>query len=172
MTRCSSRCQPWMPATRPDWIVLFRASTTAGAELPGVGYHLSLHPVWLSRTSEVRRTELTPAGATIPWFRAPASGPTSPQVAAGEHVDERHKWDQTEDGPRHLGAAPDIGARSQVNPNEDDGERMQQTDEEFEKLLHCTKSTWAGTRGSQLERGRRQQPECTVAEPAGSRRIR
>jgi hypothetical protein len=34
------------------------------------------------------------------WSRSQAAAPASPQVAAGEHVDERHQRDDSEDGPR------------------------------------------------------------------------
>jgi len=49
-----------MPATRLDWIVLFRAAAATMAELPGSTYYLYLRPSWLSRTGGVLSTELVP----------------------------------------------------------------------------------------------------------------
>jgi phosphotransferase system glucose/maltose/N-acetylglucosamine-specific IIC component len=54
-----------MPATRLDWIVLFRGTAGAIAELPGITYYLSLHPGWLSRTGETFSLYLVPACLTL-----------------------------------------------------------------------------------------------------------
>jgi hypothetical protein len=56
----------------------------------------------------------------------------SPEVAAGEHVDERHERDEAEDRPGDLDAAGHVGARGQVDPHQDDGERVQKTHEQLE----------------------------------------
>src|SRR5215472_244940 len=62
-----------------------------------------------------------------------------PQIAAGEHVNERHQRDEAEDGPRDLRARADVGPGRQVDPHENDGERMEQADDQLEKLLHIAR---------------------------------
>jgi hypothetical protein len=54
-----------MPATRLDWIVIFRGVAGAIAELPGVLYYLSLRPGWLSRTGEILSLRVVPASLTL-----------------------------------------------------------------------------------------------------------
>jgi hypothetical protein len=49
-----------MPATRLDWIVVFRAAAATIAELPGVTYYIFLRPSWLSRTGDILSTVLVP----------------------------------------------------------------------------------------------------------------
>ncbi len=66
----------------------------------------------------------------------------SPQVATGEHVEERHERDKAEQGPRQLRTAPDITAGRQVNPYEDHGDGMEETDQELEDLLHYLNLPW------------------------------
>src|ERR1017187_3333698 len=65
----------------------------------------------------------------------------SPQVAAGEDVDERHERDKAEDGPGQFRASCQFAAGCQVDPHENDGEGMDETDDEFQKLLHFPEST-------------------------------
>jgi len=60
----------------------------------------------------------------------------SPQVATRQHVEERHERDKAEQGPRQLRTAPDLTAGRQVNPYEDHGDGMEETDQELEDLLH------------------------------------
>src|SRR5690242_14636560 len=60
----------------------------------------------------------------------------SPQVPADEHVDERHERDQHEHGPGHLRARGYVGAGQQVDPDEDDRERMEEAEEKLDDLLH------------------------------------
>ena len=54
--------------------------------------------------------------------------PVSPQIAAGEHIKERHERDEAEHSPRQLCAAPDVTAGCQVNPHQDNGDGMEDTD--------------------------------------------
>jgi two-component system, OmpR family, sensor histidine kinase BaeS len=56
----------------------------------------------------------------------------SPQVAAGEHVDERHERNDAEDGPGHLDAGAHFGICGQVDPHQHNGDRVQKTDEQLE----------------------------------------
>ncbi len=49
-----------MPATRLDWIVLFRAAAATIAELPGVTYYVFLRPSWLSAIGGILSTRLVP----------------------------------------------------------------------------------------------------------------
>ncbi len=53
-----------MPATRLDWIVLFRGTAGAVAELPGIRYYLSLHPHWLHLTGQTFSLYLVPVCLT------------------------------------------------------------------------------------------------------------
>ena len=53
----------------------------------------------------------------------------SPQVAAGEHVDERHERNQHEQGPGQLRALGNVGTGQQVDPDEDDREGMEEAEE-------------------------------------------
>jgi aryl-alcohol dehydrogenase-like predicted oxidoreductase len=55
-----------------------------------------------------------------------------PEVAAGEHVDERHQRDDAEDGPGYLRAGPQVGAGRQVDPDEHDRERVDEADENLD----------------------------------------
>jgi hypothetical protein len=54
-----------MPATRLDWIVIFRGAAGAIAELPGVLYYLSLRPAWLSRTGEILSLHVVPVSLAL-----------------------------------------------------------------------------------------------------------
>src|SRR6185437_12245620 len=69
-------------------------------------------------------------------MRAAASAAESPQVAAGEHVDERHERNQHEQCPGQLRALGYVGAGQQVDPDEDDREGMEKAEEKLDDLLH------------------------------------
>src|SRR5215831_3600211 len=60
----------------------------------------------------------------------------SPQVATRKHVEERHDRDKTEQSPGQLRTASDIATGGQVDPYEDHGDGMKETDQELEDLLH------------------------------------
>jgi hypothetical protein len=49
-----------MPATRLDWVVLFRAAAATMAELPGATFYTFLRPSWLSRTGGILSMQLVP----------------------------------------------------------------------------------------------------------------
>ena len=66
----------------------------------------------------------------------PTPRQASPQVATREHVEERHERDKAEHSPRELRNAPDIAAGGQVDPYQDHGDGMEETDQELEDLLH------------------------------------
>jgi L-glyceraldehyde 3-phosphate reductase len=55
-----------------------------------------------------------------------------PEVAAGQHVDERHQRDDAEDGPRHLRAGRQVGAGRKVDPDEHDRERVDEADQNLD----------------------------------------
>ena len=55
-----------------------------------------------------------------------------PEVAAGEHVDERHQRDDAEDGPGHLRAGGQVGPGREVNPDQHDRERVDEADENLD----------------------------------------
>lgn len=74
----------------------------------------------------------------------------SPEVTAGEDVDERHQRDEAQDGPRQLPAARHVGAGCQVKPHQDNREGVEEADQELEKLLHCPESTEADVRAAGL----------------------
>src|ERR1700686_4242862 len=74
---------------------------------------------------------------------------TSPEVAAGEHVEERHERDQAEHGPCQLRAAPDFTAGGQENTHKDHGEGMDETDKELKNLLHDPNLPAPGERADQ-----------------------
>src|SRR5271166_4689097 len=84
-------------------------------------------------------TAVTSASA---WTRFPRYRRASravrrlPQVAAGEHVDERHERDDAEDSPGNFRAESDIAAGCQVDPDQDDGDGMDEAHEDLEQLLH------------------------------------
>lgn len=61
----------------------------------------------------------------------------SPEIAAGEHVDKRHERDETEDTPGQFRAATEVVPGCQVDPHEDDGDRVNETDKELEEFFHC-----------------------------------
>jgi hypothetical protein len=89
-------------------------------------------------------------------MRCHRCAPTSPQLATREHIEERHQRDETEHGPCQLRAAPDITAGGQVNPHQDHGHGMEETDQEFEDLLHCLNlpgALWVPVRSCNRPRG-------------------
>ncbi len=55
-----------------------------------------------------------------------------PEVAAGEHVDERHQRDDAEDGPGHLRAGGQVGPGREVDPDQHDRERVDEADENLD----------------------------------------
>jgi hypothetical protein len=81
-----------------------------------------------------QRAEISSPARLVTCCRRRA--PTSPQLATREHVEERHQRDETEHGPCQLRAAADIPAGGQVNPHQDHGNGMEETDQELEDLLH------------------------------------
>src|ERR1700729_1993878 len=56
----------------------------------------------------------------------------SPEVAAGQHVEEGDERDEAEYGPDDLDAATHVLAGGQVNPHENDRDRMQEAYEQLE----------------------------------------
>ena len=68
--------------------------------------------------------------------RAKGKRASSPEVAAGQDVDERHDRHDHEDAPDELRQPVEVVPAEEVDPREHDGERMDEADEEFEKLLH------------------------------------
>lgn len=88
----------------------------------------------ISSAPRPQRAEISsPARLATYWA---TDAPASPQFATREHVEERHQGDETEHGPCQLRAAPDIPAGGQVNPHQDHGNGMEETDQDFENLLH------------------------------------
>jgi hypothetical protein len=77
-----------------------------------------------------------------PWPLRPLS--SSPEVAAGQDIEERHDRDDHEDGPDELLGAAQVTAPGEVDPGEHDGEWVQEADEKFEKLLHACRSPGFG----------------------------
>ena len=65
--------------------------------------------------------------------------PVSPQVATGQHIEERHGRNKAEQSPCQLRTAPDITTGCQVNPHEDHGDGVEETDQELQNLLHHLK---------------------------------
>jgi hypothetical protein len=70
---CSPQQRPWfdamilplvavMPASRLDWLVLFRAAAAAAAELPGITYYNRLRPEWLYLVADIISRGLVPLG--------------------------------------------------------------------------------------------------------------
>ena len=59
-------------------------------------------------------------------------GAELPEVAAGEHIDERHQRDDAEDCPGHLRAGRQVGARREIDPDEHDRERVDEADENLD----------------------------------------
>jgi hypothetical protein len=70
---CSPQQRPWfdamifpllavLPATRLDWLVLFRAAAAAAAELPGITYYNRLRPLWLYVIADIISRGLVPLG--------------------------------------------------------------------------------------------------------------
>jgi aryl-alcohol dehydrogenase-like predicted oxidoreductase len=55
-----------------------------------------------------------------------------PEIAAGEHVDERHQRDDAEDGPGHLRAGGQIGPSREVDPDEHDRQRVDEADKNLD----------------------------------------
>jgi len=53
-----------MPATRLDWIALWRLVVASAAELPGVTYYTGLRPLWLSGVNNVISRGLAPLALT------------------------------------------------------------------------------------------------------------
>jgi hypothetical protein len=60
------------------------------------------------------------------------------EIAAGQHVDERHERDYPEDGPRELNAAAQVVTRRQVDPHQDYSQRVKETEQQLYQLLHGT----------------------------------
>src|SRR5215472_587900 len=103
-------------------------STTVGSAIPRharMMWNPSVVAIWARAGTTCAATEVTVA--------------VLPQIAAGEHVNERHQRDQAEGGPRDLRARADVGPGRQVDPHENDGERMEQADDQLEKLLHIAR---------------------------------
>ena len=73
--------------------------------------------------------------------------PASPQVAARQDIDERHERDEAEQSPCQLRTTPDITAARQVNPHEDHGDGMEETDHELQNLLHYLNLPGSGAGG-------------------------
>jgi aryl-alcohol dehydrogenase-like predicted oxidoreductase len=65
-----------------------------------------------------------------------------PEVAGGEHINKRHKRDDHEDAPCDLGAGAHIASGRQVYPDEDDGERMDEAEQNLDQLLHGRNLLW------------------------------
>src|SRR5271169_5626735 len=126
MTWPVSCTRPWNPPTYRCGSA--NATETGSRQLPD--QHHAMPP---SQPGHDART----SGASHPE-------PASPQIAAGEHVKERHKRDEAEDSPRQLPAACHVGAGGQVDPHEDNSERVEEADQQFEELLHAPESTSAG----------------------------
>jgi hypothetical protein len=62
-----------MPATRLDWILLFRAAAAAMAEIPGARFYTGLRPHWLLELGNVISRDLAPvamalAAAALLWL--------------------------------------------------------------------------------------------------------
>jgi hypothetical protein len=94
------------------------------------------------------RTAMNPAGCSGQQCRC---GAGSPQIASRKYVQERHQRDQSEDPPRQLPAPAQVRpVGGQVKPHQYNGYRVQKTDQELEKLLHCPKSTRARRRPAAL----------------------
>jgi len=62
---------------------------------------------------------------TSPALTGPAPLSQLPEVAAGEHVQERHQRDQGEDRPGQLRASRGVPAREQVDPDQDYRKRVE-----------------------------------------------
>src|SRR5215831_19387594 len=61
-----------------------------------------------------------------------------PEVAASEHVQERDQRDESENAPGELRHVTDIAPRQQIDPDQHDGDRVQETDQQLENLLHTS----------------------------------
>src|SRR5436190_17522428 len=92
-----------------------------------------------SRRSSARCSWRAPRRHRI-WRRTPAGSSSgslsSPEIAAGQHVDERHDREDEKDAPGELLTAAQVVAAGEVDPAEHDGYRVNEADEDFEKLLH------------------------------------
>lgn len=67
-----------MPATRLDWIAVFRSAAATAAELPGARYYTGLRPYWLYRVADLISRGLVPlalfaAAAAALWLCVSAS---------------------------------------------------------------------------------------------------
>jgi excinuclease UvrABC ATPase subunit len=59
------------------------------------------------------------------------------ELAPGQHVNEGHERDNSEDSPGQLLEAGQVGASQQVDPHQDHRDRVQYAENEFNKDLHC-----------------------------------
>ena len=95
---CTPQQRPWydamifpllalMPATRLDWIVVFRAMAAAVAEIPGVRNRAGLHPHWLGYLVKVTVHDIVPVTlaaviAALVWLCV--TGRWGPGARAGQ----------------------------------------------------------------------------------------
>src|SRR6266702_4655892 len=102
----------------------------------------------LSRPTHTTVTCGLPSGFSVTRWARPADSrtarPVLPEIAAGQYVDKRHQRDEVQDAPGPLPAAAHVSAGRQVDPHEDDRDRVQEADQQLEDLLHRSESTRAG----------------------------
>src|SRR5580704_7362857 len=116
----ASPSSPTPPASNPA------RSTVAAA----VGAPISATPTGISWRSSPRPPE---CGYR---FSDTHTRPASPEIAASQYVQERHKREEAEDSPHQLPAACHVGTAGQVDPHEDNCDRMEEADQQLDELLH------------------------------------
>src|SRR5215467_8028587 len=97
-----------------------------------------------SRLASVISSSVTATGATLRTVGARRLAPGQdgrtavlPEIAAGEDVDEGHQRDQAEESPGRLPAVGQVRpVGEQVDPHQDDRDRVQEADQELKDLLH------------------------------------
>lgn len=72
----------------------------------------------------------------------------SPQVPAGQHVQERHQRDEAEGAPHQFLEAGEVAPRRQVDPHQDHRDGMEKAEQELQQGLHIVPPTLNSARQS------------------------
>jgi membrane-associated protein len=125
-----ARTRPWATAARSRGSAPGTPRTRSRTSRPQPGAPMPLRSLRPSPGSRLLGSERT-RNPVVPVM-GPGWRFGSPEVAAGEHVQERHERDEPEDSPGQFGAGGHVGAGRQVDPHQHDRDRMQETHEELE----------------------------------------